>query len=235
MFNERPLAVAGTLFLAAFTQVAGAVEVAIDPSFEAAGVDGILVNPPPGPQPPGWIGFQSNGANEVGTTTDNPNSGTYAGVMRANAPSSNAVLKNANVGIGTAVQFVTVDISFRARGAGVDGGVAFAEFFSELAGGGVSKTEILGGGPLALDPDPNVWTEFNFTTTTGPDVSGGVTLQFAAVSGGAPTSLSEYFVDDISIDIDAAPVPAIPLPLGMWLFGSAIVGAAGWARRRQNG
>ena len=101
--------------------------------------------------------------------------------------------------------------------------MAFAELFSEIAGGGVSKPEILGGGPLALDPDPDTWKQFVFNTTTGPDVSGGLTLQFNAATGGADGSFSELFVDNISIQV-------VPVPAAVWLFGSAL-GLLGWMRR----
>ena len=66
-----------------------------------------------------------------------------------------------------------------------------AAFFSEVDGGGVSSAVILGGAPLALDPDPTVWTSYSFTTAAGPDVSGGVTLQLAAITGAAVGSTSQ--------------------------------------------
>ena len=91
-------------------------------------------------------------------------------------------MKNANIGIGVVEPDVTVTISFDARGSLGVGGVAFAEFFSEIDGGGTSSSVILGGAPLALNADPDVWTHFSFTTTTGPDVSGGVTLQLTATT-----------------------------------------------------
>ncbi|MCA9319216.1 MAG: hypothetical protein KDB53_00705, partial [Planctomycetes bacterium] len=81
--------------------------------------------------------------------------------------------------------------------------------FSEVAGGGVSAAEILGGAPLALDPNPNTWTGFSFTTTAGPDVAGGVTLQLAAITGGAPGSMSMVCFDNVSVTI---PAPVITYP-----------------------
>ena len=83
------------------------------------------------------------------------------------------------------------------------GGVAIAEFLSDLSGGGTSMSQILGGGPLALDPDPdpNTWKSFSFTTTTGPDVSGGVTLQLAAITGGASGSVSNMCFDNASVTV----------------------------------
>ena len=76
------------------------------------------------------------------------------------------------------------------------GGVVFAEFFSELSGGGTSKAEIFTGGPLTPDPD---WTSYSFNTTLGPDVSGGVTLQLKASCGPVPGCGVDVFFDNVSI------------------------------------
>ena len=176
----------------------------------------------------------------MGPTAVNPFEGQFAAILVSPEEQSSAVLKNANVGIGTVAPNSDVTISFYARGAGVNGGVAIAEFFSELAlakvtghrdlaDGGTSSTEILGGGPLTLDPNPNVWTFFEFTTTTGSDVSGGVTLQFAAITGGDHGSFSALFIDAISIDVADA---VIPVPAAAWLFASALGLLVGTNRRR---
>ena len=130
----------------------------------------------------------------------------YAGCITNTVPGSAALMKNANIGIGVVEPNEPVTISFDARGLLTAGGVAFAEFFSEIEGGGVSSSEILGGGPLALDPDPEVWTHFTFTTMTGPDVSGGVTLQLTATTGADPASTAQVYYDNISVTVDV-PVP----------------------------
>jgi hypothetical protein len=79
-----------------------------------------------------------------------------------------------------------------------NGGVVFAEFFSELGEGGVSKAEILGGGPLF----PNAtWTKYTFTTTTGNDVSGGITLQLKADCGGNAGCKIDAYFDNVSVKI----------------------------------
>ena len=96
-------------------------------------------------------------------------------------PGTPAVIKQANVGIGVVTPGQPIRVSFAAKGSGEIGGVGFAEFFSELEFGGVSAAEILGGGPLPLTDE---YQTFTFDVTTGPDVSGGITLQFAAVTDG---------------------------------------------------
>jgi hypothetical protein len=149
----------------------------------------------------GWSLFPS-GADQFSIVE--PGSGsTYAARIFNEVSTSAALMKNANIGIGIVEPVMTVTISFDARGSLMAGGVAFAEFFSELEGGGVSSSVILGGGPLALNPDPEVWTTFEFTTTTGPDVSGGVTLQLTATTGADPSSVADMYYDNISVRVDA--------------------------------
>ncbi|MEM1450753.1 MAG: hypothetical protein AAGI22_16655 [Planctomycetota bacterium] len=141
-----------------------------------------------------WESFPT--ATSTFVTTSDANSGAFAGEVNNTDAASSAVIKQANVGIGVVSPGDTIEISFAAKGSFAVGGVAFAEFFSEIEGGGVSAGEILGGAPLMLTGD---WQTFNFTAIAGPDVSGGVTLQFATVTGGAVGSSANLFVDDVSV------------------------------------
>jgi len=125
-----------------------------------------------------------------------------AGCIENSAAASAALMKNANIGIGVVEPNQMVTISFDARGEFGPGGVAFAEFFSELDGGGVSASEILGGAPLALDPDPSVWKSFSFTAVTGPDVSGGVTLQLTATTAADGASFANVCYDNIRVIVE---------------------------------
>ena len=153
----------------------------------------------------GWSLFPS-GPDQFSIVS--PGSGsTYAARILNTSPASAALFKNANIGIGVVEPFQSVTITFDARGSFGAGGVAFAEFFSELDGGGVSAAEILGGAPLALNPDPAVWTTFSFTTVTGPDVSGGVTLQLTATTGADQASSADVYYDNASVVIEVT-VPA---------------------------
>ncbi len=149
-------------------------------------------------------------------------SGAFAGRLENVTDGTAAVIKQANIGLGVVTPGIQVDISFWAKGANEIGGVNFAELFSEIDGGGVSKTEILGGAPLFVTGD---WTFYSFTTTAGPDVSGGITLQLTATTGANIGSTSLLQVDDVS-------VTAVPAP-----GAAAVLGLAGIAglRRRRNG
>ncbi|MEL7449772.1 MAG: carbohydrate binding domain-containing protein [Pseudomonadota bacterium] len=164
----------------------------------------------------GWDTFDNGGTVEI--TTDNPSGGVYAIELNGSGGPFNPVAKNANIGIGVITPGAEVTVSFDIRGSASAGGVFFAEIFSELAGGGVSQAEILGGGPLFPDADSSVWTSYSFTTTVGPDVSGGISIQFAAICGAVPGCVSNYFVDNLVVKT-AAP---IPVPAAVWLLGSAI-------------
>ncbi len=166
----------------------------------------------------GWELFET-GPGQQTASTANPSSGTYSGAISNDVTFSNSLFKQANLAPGRFVPGQTVTISFDARGSyAVPGGVAFAEFFSELSGGGTSSAEILGGAPLAINADPEVWTTFNFTAVTGSDTSGGVTLQLGATNGpGEPTQM---WYDNVSITVDSLLVPE-PTAAALLGFGTA--------------
>lgn len=155
----------------------------------------------------GWTLFPSTPGN---TTIETPGSGSsFAARLNNTTLASASVIKNANLGVQSgwptpiSVQpGESVTIRFDARGTTDVGGVAFAELFSEIGGGGVSQSELLGGGPLALDPNPTTWTSFSFATTAGPDVSGGITLQLAAITGGATGSVADIYFDNIEVVVE---------------------------------
>lgn len=203
----------GTLVVVGLSLNASAVELAINGDFETGDFTG-------------WEQFPT-GPGQQTVTNVNPSSGTFAGSINNDVDFSNSLIKQANLASGgqlTPGQAVT--IQFDARGSyAVPGGVAFAEFFTELAGGGTSSAELLGGAPLAINPDPNVWTTFNFATVVGPDVSGGITLQLGATNGpGNPTTM---WYDNVSIQVDSV----IPEPTSFALLG--IAGLALASRRRK--
>ena len=157
----------------------------------------------------GWESFPT--ANSTFLVTNDANSGSFAAEVFNNDLASGAVVKQANLGIGVVNAGDEITVSFAAKGEGAVGGVAFAEFFSEIDGGGTSSAEILGGAPLALTSE---WQTFTYTVIAGADVSGGVTLQFAAVTGGAPGSVSVLFLDDVSVSVIPAPAGAALLGMG---------------------
>jgi hypothetical protein len=156
---------------------------------------------------------------------------TFAAMIMNDVPRSNSLIKQANLNLpGGLIAGETVWIAFDAKGSFPDGGVAFAEFFSEKAGGGTNKAEILGGGPLAVNP--NTWTTFNFTTTVASagagGAPGGVTLQLGATTGGAAGTTMYY--DNASVMV-MRPVPE-PGTYALMLAGLAGLGLLA-KRRRQ--
>ena len=145
----------------------------------------------------GWEQALINGTQTVGAF--DPTEGAFAANLNNDIPATASLIKNANKGVGVVSPGDNITVSFDARGSAEAGGVAFAELFSELTGGGTSSSVILGGGPLALNPDPNIWTSFQFSEVAGTDVSGGLTLQLNATTGGNTGSFSNIFFDNIKI------------------------------------
>ncbi len=162
----------------------------------------------------GWQWFPTTSSSF--NVTNDANSGLFAAEIFNNAIASGAVAKQANLGIGLVNPGDIVNISFAAKGSGALGGVAFAEFFSEIDGGGVSSSQILGGAPLMLT---DTYQTFNFSVFAGPDVSGGITLQFAAVTGADTGSVMVLFIDDVSVSVVPAPSAMALLGLGGLIAG----------------
>ncbi len=145
-----------------------------------------------------WTTFDNGGT--IGVVAGNGPSapGSSAGRVNVTVP-GNPTLKLANLGAGTLTPGQSVTVSFDWKGADANGGVVDVVLFSEVTGGGVSKTDsILGGGGF-----PANWTKVGpLNLTAGPDVSGGVTLQITAICGGVPGCVSEVFIDNVSIVIN---------------------------------
>jgi hypothetical protein len=175
----------------------------------------------------GWVQESPQG-NDVKTVTNvNPSSGIFSANLNCSAGAPcDSLLKSANKGIGTVTGGQSITVSFDYRGSQLDGGVIFAELFSEVSGGGVSKSELITGGPLFGAGDN--WQNFSITTTLGLDVSGGVTLLLKSGCGGAANCVSDAYFDNASMTVAAVPVPA-----AVWLFGSGLLGLIGVARRKK--
>lgn len=159
----------------------------------------------------GWQYFPTP-ASTFGVDSSSPYAGSFNGNLENLTDGSAAIIKQANIGIGLVNAGDEITISFWAKGINANGGVNFAEFFSEIDGGGTSSSEILGGAPLfASDTD---WTFYSFTTFAGPDVSGGVTLQFTATTGANIGSTSQLLLDNVSVTVIPTPASAALLGLG---------------------
>jgi len=146
----------------------------------------------------GWTPF-CDGLGTCEATTAEANTGSWSGLVLTSGAPANPLIKQANVGIGIVQPNSEITIRFSLKGslAGASG-VVFAELFSEIVPEGVSKAEILGGAPLF---PTDQWVDYEFTTTTGPDVSNGVTLQLAAICGAVEGCVVEAYFDDVSIVI----------------------------------
>lgn len=146
--------------------------------------------------------FLNGGSQSVSTM--NPSEGTYAAHLEVAQMDADTLIKFANMSPGGFTEGETIYISFDMRGALAPGGVVFAEFFSELLGGGVSSAEILfGGGPIFPDANPATWTNFSTTALAGSDTAGGVTLQLKALSGGG--TMADIYFDDICVSKTPCP------------------------------
>jgi len=163
----------------------GGGELAVNGGFEAGTLEG-------------WTLFcdgPNNGTCEA--TMDEANTGSWSGrVATAGAP-ANPLIKQANLAIGVVQPNSEITVRFSMKGSTGPGGVVFAELFSEIIPEGATN-EILGGGPLF---PTDQWVDYEFPTTTGADVSNGVTLQLAAVCGAVEGCSVEVFFDDVSIVI----------------------------------
>jgi len=148
----------------------------------------------------GWTEFPGGGSISVDSTQ--ANGGSYSGLLVATGSASagqDVLFKQANIAIGTVKPGDSITVSFDLFGSVAgDGGVVFAEFFSELSGGGTSSKEILSDGPLF---PTDSWTAYSYTVTAGTDVSGGITLQLKAGCGAVPSCQVNAYFDNVSIAI----------------------------------
>jgi hypothetical protein len=224
MFKKRftELAVVVAMTMSAGAAQADLQDIAVNGGFETGDFTG-------------WTQFPQSGIQTItspGSNLGGPAS-TYAfnsvvPVVLPNGPAVDNVIKNANLAAGLLTPGAEITVTWQLKGTleGA-GGVVFVELFSELAGEGVSKAEIFGNGPIT----PNdFWTPYEWTTTLGDDVSGGVTLQLKTSCGPVPGCGVDAFFDNITITTD---VSAVPVPAAVWLFGSGLLGLIGVARRKK--
>jgi hypothetical protein len=216
-------AIAATMMLCTGAAQAVVQDIAINGGFETGSFNDGSPNA-------SWQQFPNGG---IQTIVSPGNASTFAANLNVPIrsqmdPAVDNLIKNANLGAGLltpgASITVTWDMMGSLQGAG---GVVFVELFSELAGGGTSKAEIYTEGPIFPTPG---WQSFSWTTTLGPDVAGGVTLQLKSSCGPVEGCGVDAFFDNITISTDVA---AVPVPAAVWLFGSGLLGLIGVARRKK--
>ena len=216
MLNKKYTKLVAAMGITLFAASAQAATLGTNGDFESGAFDG------------SWIAFPNAGT----TTIVGGNGGGFAGEAAADNVPTGATMKFANVGAGQLTPGQAFNVNFDWKGTNGIGGVIDIRVFSELSGGGVSKTDILAGGTGAgLTAD---WTSFSaggIDLTTGTDVSGGVTVEFTAICGADAGCFSFLAVDNVTVTAD---VPAVPVPAAVWLFGSGLLGLVGVARRRKS-
>ena len=146
---------------------------------------------------PGWTLFCDAPGASCEATTAEAAAGLWSGNVAVQGGPADSLIKNANIGIGTVQPNSSCDVSFDLKGSTTDGGVVFVEFFSELSGGGTSSSVILLGPPTF---PTDTWTNYSFTTPTGNDVSGGVTVQLKASCGAVANCVADAYFDNVSVN-----------------------------------
>ncbi|MEM7082122.1 MAG: hypothetical protein AAF465_05270 [Pseudomonadota bacterium] len=216
MYKSVRLSIAALATALLFSANAMAANIAINGDVETGDLTGFEL-------------FPTGNGSFAEASTVNPSSGAYSLHIVNLQEASAYVVKQPNLAAGQLMPGQEVTISFDVRGSFGPGGVLFAELFSELDGGGTSASELLGGAPIFPSANVDEWTTFSFTTNLGPDVSGGLTLQFAAVTGAVAGSFADVFIDNIVIEADL-PAP-VPVPAAVWLMASAL-GLLGLNRKK---
>jgi PEP-CTERM motif len=213
-------AAAMSLFAGAAQAVDVPVELAVNGDF-SAGLDG-------------WTTFNTSGGSNGSITLVDGAAVLDSGAPGLTPKAFTLGIKNANVGIGTVMAGEQVTISFDVKGTYDVGGVSFASLFSELAGGGVSSSELLGGAPLFATPqctgfNTTSFARCTFTAMTGPDVAGGITVELVSSTGGALNSAAKTTFDNVSISV----MRPVPEPGTYALMLAGLVGVGAIARRRR--
>lgn len=157
----------------------------------------------------GWETLPTGGS--IFDIVADANSGSWAAYIFNDADASAALIKQTGIAAGSIQAGDMIHVEFTAKGSAGIGGVFFAELFSVNAGGGVTQSEILGGAPLFFN---DTYQTYSFDTFAGPDVAGGLTIQFGAITGAEPDSFSEAYIDDVVITF-------VPTPGSLAILGLA--------------
>ncbi len=151
----------------------------------------------------GWSLVANNGT--FTATMDQAASGAWSGNLVASVPggggpASFPVASQNNFAMGTVTSGQSVTVSFDMCGEITGaGGVVQTALLSEMAGGGASATDALFGNITPTD----TWVNYTMTTLSGPDVSGGLSLQLKSDCGGNPGCTVNAYFDNVSVVLDS--------------------------------
>lgn len=213
MFKKRytEIALAVALTISAGASQAAYMELAVNGGFEANG--GSFDD---------WQLFPQSGTNVIAAGYNS----TYSGNSTLPSGPADNLIKQANRGVGLVQPGDAIKVTFDARGSLGVSAVTQAIVFSEFSGGGATPTFF----DFSLNGDSSVWTSYEYNTTAGADVGGGITLALKVGCGAVPGCTADVYFDNVSFQAD---VSAVPVPAAVWLFGSGLVGLVGMARRKK--
>jgi hypothetical protein len=150
-------------------------------------------------------------AGDLSSWTEIPNGGTINAVNDTASdstwfvnlvagPNDAPAISLAGLGVGAVMPGDTIDVSFDMCGTAAAGGVIFPALLSEF-GGGADRVNL-----ATIASPPSVWTRYNYSTTAGSNVTGGVSLLLDVVCGADASCTADVYFDNVSITLGGGPV-----------------------------
>jgi hypothetical protein len=207
--KKSVVAAAATLLFSAGSAQAAFIELAVNGDFETGDFTG-------------WEVFPQSGTNVITAG----NGGGFAGTSTLPSGPADNLIKQSNRAVGLVQPGDAIKVTFDARGFAGVSAVTQIIMFSEFAGGGATPTFF----DFFLNADADTWTSYEYNTFAGGDVAGGITLAFKVACGGVAGCTADVDFDNVSFQADVA---AVPVPAAAWLFGSALLGLTGLAKRKK--
>ncbi|MEQ9564774.1 MAG: hypothetical protein RLN85_02980, partial [Pseudomonadales bacterium] len=141
----------------------------------------------------GWESAIAGNSGTFEVTSASAKCDTYSANIAVNESQSQTI-RQANIGVGIVTPNSDITVSFDLRGVTGAGGEFIAILFSESTTAGVTKTDVLG----PLEPS-DLWTRYTFNTTTGNDVSNGVSLLLQSVCGAVGGCELNAYIDNVFV------------------------------------